>query len=77
MPPRRFTSSTQTSTPRTPDWDANAKLPVDDTVMPMRILSDAWAAPVAGASAAAAIASAGKRNNHDFLDMEMLLALHR
>src|SRR5690606_7969360 len=73
MPPRRLTSSTHTSTPRTPDCEASAKLPVDDTVMPMRILSDVCANPAAGTRAAAS-ASAGSRDHHDFPHMRLLLS---
>ncbi|MNL58274.1 hypothetical protein D3C87_1818980 [compost metagenome] len=75
MPPRRLTSSTHSSTPRTPDCDARAKLPVDETVMPTRILSEFWAVPVAGVKAAMAMANAGKRNNQDVANMGCLQSL--
>src|SRR5687767_6590869 len=57
MPPRLLTSSTQISAPRSPDWAASAKVPVDDTVMPMRIGLESCARTAPAASVPAAVAS--------------------
>ena len=63
MPPRLLTSSIQISTPRDPDCACSAKVPADDTVMPMRIGLSACAAAVPAPNVASSAGAASASRN--------------